>query len=119
MASPSTIFSMLCPPCAAVPFANSTKPRDNAKNGMRFLKLAMFEFLNLGASERDCFETPHSEQISFEGLDLLRPDEVESTIKKYYPSSAVIRIFVNLKARSWRCVASGAAVLRCARLATF
>ncbi len=75
MASPSTIFSILCPPCAAVPFANSTKPRDNAKNGMRFLKLAMFGILNFGASERDCFETPHSEQIQFEVLNLLRPVE--------------------------------------------
>jgi len=88
MASPSTIFSMLCPPCAAAPFAERTRPIDNARDGVRFLNRSMFEILRPLASERDCFETgrrepggvPRGEQTSFRvlGLVLSRPDEAES-----------------------------------------
>jgi len=67
---------------------------------MRFLKQAMCEILNYGASERDCFETPHSEPISFKGLDLLGQTKSKSTDNKGYPSSTVIRIgVVNLNGR--------------------
>jgi hypothetical protein len=43
----------VCPPCAVAPFAESTRPIDNAKDGVGFLNRSMFEILIPLASERE------------------------------------------------------------------
>jgi hypothetical protein len=51
--SPVCIFSILCPPCAAAPFAESTTPMNNANDGVRNLRLSMLGILApVGVSAR-------------------------------------------------------------------